>query len=101
MRTPKKKTRPAHHSYCVCIDCEPFRIYPVDAPTFKIDGTGSARLKITSVSYGRTVNVGKFESVRLDATADVQTGQTPAEVLETLQAFIGEQEALAQRKYRP
>lgn len=39
---------------------------------------------ITSVSYGRTVNINNFESVRVDWEARVHEGQTAEGVLELL-----------------
>lgn len=34
------------------------------------------KTKITRVTYGRTVNMGNYESLRFDLTADVGRGQT-------------------------
>lgn len=39
---------------------------------------------ITSVSYGRTINMGNYESVRIDLTASVSAVQDWREVLEDL-----------------
>ena len=39
---------------------------------------------ITSVSYGRTINMGNYESVRIDLTACVPEGEDWHEVLEDL-----------------
>jgi hypothetical protein len=40
--------------------------------------------RITAVSYGRTVNMGNYESVRFDLTAEVREDQDWYEVLDDL-----------------
>lgn len=40
--------------------------------------------KITSVSYGKTINMGNYESVRLDLTARVDDGESWKDVLDEL-----------------
>lgn len=42
------------------------------------------KIKITSVSYGRTVSLEKFESARFDFTAEVGPDQTWSEVMAEL-----------------
>lgn len=41
-------------------------------------------IKITSVSYGRTLNIGNYETVRLDLTAEVADDQRWIDVLNEL-----------------
>lgn len=48
-------------------------------------------MKVTTVSYGRTVNLGNFESARLDATAELEPGDTREDVPAQLRAWIDEQ----------
>ena len=47
-------------------------------------------MKVTSVTYGRTWNTGKFESAKLEVTADVEheKGETGKSVLEELQKIV-------------
>ena len=40
--------------------------------------------KITQVSYGRTVNIGNYETVRFDLTALVATDEDWRDVMESL-----------------
>jgi hypothetical protein len=42
------------------------------------------KVKITQVSYGRTLNVGNYETVRLDLTAQVADDQKWIDVLNEL-----------------
>ena len=42
------------------------------------------KIKITKVSYGRTINMGNYESVRIDLTADVPLGEDHQDVIEEL-----------------
>lgn len=45
-------------------------------------------MKIITVTYGRTVNLGNYESARLDATAEVERGETPEDALGRLREWI-------------
>lgn len=49
---------------------------------------------ITNVSYGRTVDIGEYESIRFDFTARVQEGENWQDVLDELK-----KEALKQEKF--
>jgi len=46
------------------------------------------KIQITQVNYGRTINMGNYESVRLDLTAKVNQGEDYKEVLEELKGEI-------------
>lgn len=48
--------------------------------------------KITSVSYGRTINMGNYESVRVDLTATVAASDDWRDVLEDLKGEMLKQE---------
>ena len=45
-------------------------------------------MKIDRLKFGRTVNTGNFESVRLDAECDVDEDEDPSEVLEELIKWV-------------
>lgn len=44
--------------------------------------------RITSITYGRTINVGNYESVRIDLTARVDAGEDWHEVLKDLKGEL-------------
>ena len=46
------------------------------------------KIQITQVNYGRTINMGNYESVRLDLTAKVNQGEDYKQVLEELKGEI-------------
>jgi len=48
-------------------------------------------VKITSVQYGRLVNLGNYENEKLSAWATVEDDETPDEALAKVTAFIEEQ----------
>jgi len=45
-------------------------------------------LRITKVNYGKTVNIGDYESVRLELTADVGPDEDWRDVLQRLRLTI-------------
>lgn len=49
-------------------------------------------LRITKVNYGKAVNIGDFESVRLELTADVGPDEDWREVLQRLRVTISKLE---------
>ena len=48
------------------------------------------KLNITSISYGITVNLGNYQSARLDLTARVNEGENPEDILEMLKDEVNE-----------
>lgn len=46
-------------------------------------------MQVTSVSYGKTFNLGDFESERIDMSAELSEGDTPEGVLEELKELVG------------
>jgi hypothetical protein len=56
---------------------------------------------IIQVSWGKTVNIGNFETVRLDLTARVNEGQDWQEVLKALRILVRERELAIKAKLRP
>lgn len=48
-------------------------------------------MKITSVQYGRLVNLGNYENEKLSAWATVEDDETPVEALAKVTAFIEDQ----------
>lgn len=49
-------------------------------------------LKITEISYGKTLNIGEFESIHLRLTADVNADEDWKEVLQRLRVTIAKLE---------
>lgn len=49
-------------------------------------------MQITEISYGITINLGNYESARVDITARVDEDDIPGNVLEDLKEFCREQE---------
>lgn len=47
---------------------------------------------ITEITYGKTMNIGRYESVRLDLTARVPAGKSYADVLAKLKRIMVEEE---------
>lgn len=48
-------------------------------------------IKITKITYSRTVNLGNYESARVEATAEVQDGENPNKVAAKLALWVEEQ----------
>ena len=57
-------------------------------------------MQITTVSYGLTVNLGNYESARLDATATIGPNETPDEALDKLRSWVNGQ-ASKERRPKP
>lgn len=55
--------------------------------------------RVTAASFGRTINVGGYESVRIDLTAEVRPGETHAEVMKYLRGEVSELEVIARCNY--
>ena len=47
-------------------------------------------MKITTVSFGLTKNLGNYESARLDITAEIQDGENWEETLEQLKVLVND-----------
>ncbi len=45
-------------------------------------------MEIIKVKYGRTINLGNYESTRIDAEADVEKGDEATNVLDSLRNFV-------------
>jgi hypothetical protein len=45
-------------------------------------------MKITDVTYGRTFNLGSFESLRVDMKASVDEGEDPQDAVSKLAAEV-------------
>lgn len=59
-------------------------------------------MQIITVSYGKTVNLGNYESARLDATAQVESGETPEDALSKLKTWVeGQAEQATQQIRKP
>jgi hypothetical protein len=56
-------------------------------------------MKITEITMGRTINVGNYESVRIDLTAEVVEGDEFALVITQLKAMLAIQEAQIRKEY--
>lgn len=56
---------------------------------------------ITEVSWGKTVNIGNFETIRLDITARVNKGQDWREVLRAIRHIVRDYETAIRAKQRP
>ena len=48
-------------------------------------------MKITEVSYGLTLNLGDYKSLRIDATSRVSDGEDPKLAMLELAGWVGEQ----------
>jgi hydrogenase maturation factor len=50
-------------------------------------------MKIKTISYGMTINLGNYESVRVDFAAEVDNEESPQEVLNELKKIAKFEEA--------
>lgn len=57
-------------------------------------------IEIIEITYGRTVNVGNYENVRIDFKARVRANQTPDYVYKALKKMCEEKEAEIRVQYR-
>lgn len=48
--------------------------------------------QITQITYGKTVNIGNYQSIRVDFTADVEPGENPSDVLIGLKGHVRDAE---------
>lgn len=57
-------------------------------------------MKVTQVSYGKTISLGEgsYESVRIDLSAQVESGEKYEDVLEKLRKDLLKQEKLAKKQ---
>jgi hypothetical protein len=49
-------------------------------------------MKIIQISYGKTINIGNYQSIRLEYTASVDPGDLPDKVLEDLKDILTDAE---------
>ncbi len=45
-------------------------------------------MRITTITYSRTINLGNFESKKLEATCDVDETENPSEASDTLRLWV-------------
>jgi hypothetical protein len=50
------------------------------------------KMKITSITYGKTINIGNYQSIRVDFTAQVDEGELPSYVLHELKIRLNADE---------
>jgi hypothetical protein len=55
---------------------------------------------ITEVTWGKTINIGNFENVRLDLKARVNEGQDWREVLRAIRHLVRDYEIAIRKKYQ-
>jgi hypothetical protein len=63
------------------------------------DESVATTIKITKITYGRTVNIGNFENVRFDFTAEVPPEEDYRRVLGELKRLADREEARIRREY--
>ena len=56
-------------------------------------------MKIVRITLGRTVNVGNYENVRFDLTADVDPDETPEQATKLLKKEVDAAEAKLRKEY--
>lgn len=49
-------------------------------------------MKITQITYGKTINIGNYQLVRLDFTAEVEPGCDERAVLHVLKQMVASEE---------
>lgn len=49
-------------------------------------------IEVTEVAYGRTINTGNYQNVRIDYRAKVKPGQDPVYVMRALKLMAAEEE---------
>lgn len=57
-------------------------------------------MKITKMTLGRTLNVGNYESIRFELTAELDPKETQEHALKQLQKEVDAQETKLRREYR-
>lgn len=57
------------------------------------------RPRITTVTYGRTINIGGFETVRIELSAQVDPGGEYEPVLDALKDILDAEEKLVRREF--
>lgn len=57
-------------------------------------------MKITSITYGKTVNIGNYQSIRLDYSADCEE-LSPNETLKMLKLILSTEESTILRENPP
>ena len=45
-------------------------------------------MKVTQINYGVTINCGNYESIRFDATAQINDGEHTTNVIDELKLFV-------------
>lgn len=62
-------------------------------------GKKPLKFKIKEVSYGRTINVGEYETVRIEYRADVPDGMDHVEVLDDLKDLLDQEERIVRKEF--
>jgi len=55
-------------------------------------------MNITQVSYGKTINIGNYQSIRIEFRADLLPGESLAETIERLKKILDKEETLILRE---
>lgn len=56
---------------------------------------------IIEVAWGKTINIGNFENVRLDLKARVNEGQNWRDVLRAIRLLVRDYETVIREKHKP
>ena len=59
----------------------------------------TSEVHITKLAVGRTVDLGQYESIRFDITAEVRPGQAWQDVMDGLKAIVVEEERVIREEY--
>jgi hypothetical protein len=81
------------------LDGEGAQALPQEPPRNNGEATIEITDKITLLHWGRTVNVGNYSSVRLDAEAVVDTDGSAESTLEALQAWVDVHLPIGENEY--
>lgn len=55
-------------------------------------------MNITQVSYGKTINIGNYQSIRIEFRADLLPGESLTETIERLKKILDKEETLILRE---
>lgn len=59
----------------------------------------ASEIRITRLTVGRTTDLGNYESIRFDVTAEVLDGQSWQEVMDHLKALVNEEDRLIREEF--
>ena len=49
-------------------------------------------MKIKAITYGRTINIGNYQSVKVEVTVEAEEGEKSADVYQAAKDFIAKKE---------